>query len=205
MRSTLLFILIATCAAASARAQRARIVLTPFIGGYVPTTDLGSIRVPFSAGAVGVFGARMNAAPMFGARLGYWATERFGVEVSYFLVTSKVRVTTGILSANFDAEVQGASFKALYQLSNSTSGSDFFVSGGLGGVRHGGQAFNLVGSSTDLAGIIGPGVFITLSPQVRLRIDGDLMVYPWSAAAEFPSKTQVDLVVSAGMAIRLTR
>ena len=186
-------------------AQASRLHLTPFGGAFIPTKELGRLPVLSTTGnSVSVDGKLVTTVGA-GGRFAYWIKERTGLEASYFFSRADLRVTDGNVTALFDAVVHLASIKALYQVSRGTSGTDFVVNGGLAGVRHGGPGFGLVSSNTDLGGVVGSGLYITMGPQVRLRLDGELFVHRWSAGPQFGARTQADIVVTAGLALQLVR
>jgi hypothetical protein len=192
--------------ASSATAQRSRIVFTPFVGGYVPFTELGSVTV--TLGGVDVTAAaKMKSAPAFGARLGYYPRGRFGIEGSFFTASSKSRITVGPLGRDDDASVQGGSVKGAYRLTDGRTDTDVFLSAGLSGTQHGGDLFDATGSQDqfDIGGVVGMGLHVLLSPQVTFRLEGDLNLYKWSQYRVLSSKTQADLLLTAGLGLRLGR
>ena len=186
-------------------AQSSRIHLTPFGGAFIPTKELGQLPVQSTTGVPVTVDGKMVTTVGAGGRLAYWIKERSGVEASYFFSRADLRVTDGNLTALFDAVVHLASLKALYQVSSGTSGTDFVVSGGVAGVRHTGPGFALVESKTDIGGVVGSGLYITMGPQIKLRLDGELFVHRWKGGPQFAARTQADLVVTAGLSLQLVR
>jgi hypothetical protein len=170
----------------------------------VPTRDLGPIEVLDAAGDRVTVDARVQASAGGGGRLAFWPARRFGVEASLFFTRTSVRVTDGRATALFDADVQQGSVRAMWQLSDGLSGSDFVLSAGLGGVRHGGPAFRVSGAMTDVGGAAGAGLHITVGPQVRLRIDGEAVAYRYGGVPGAGQRTQIDLAVTAGLTFLLS-
>jgi hypothetical protein len=189
----------------AALGQRTRVYLAPFGGGFVPTTELGSLQVLDSGGNPVTLDSEMQTSAGGGARLSIWPKEALGIEGSLFFTKSSVRVTDGTRAALFDGRLVLGSVKALWQVSNGTSGTDLVLSGGLAGANHGGQAFRLVGAATDLGGVAGAALYILVGPQIKLRLDGELFAYSYSAGPSLGSRTQLDLSVTAGLNILLSR
>jgi|GEM_PF-4336450 len=187
-------------------AQRAKVVLTPLVGGYVPLTDLGSASVSIGGQNV-TASAKMQAAPLFGAKFGYYPRGRFGLEVGYFFSSPKSRISVGASGREDDGEVQGGSLKGSYRLTDGTTDTDFFLSAGLSGTNHGGDLFDATQAQDqfDVGGAVGAGLHVQLSPQVTLRVEGDLNVYKWSQFRIVSSKTQADFLLTAGLGLRLGR
>jgi hypothetical protein len=197
-------VLAATAAAAAAgpaEGQR-RLTVTPFAGGLIPTTELGQLRIGGLTPQPFVFRGQMRTSGALGGRMGLWLTPRWGVEGSYFYSKSDFSITNGPFTASIDAEVQGGTFKAFYQATSEGTGTDLVLSAGLVGMHHGGRAFQLASEQFDVGGAVGGGLYVQMSPQVTLRIDGDLLIYRWSAGPAFPARTQTDVLMTAGLAFR---
>jgi hypothetical protein len=204
-RSLFTLIVLATAVASRGSAQRTRVYLTPFGGAYLPSRQVGQIQLLDTDGNRVTLDSDMQAAAGGGARASVWPREHFGVEASLFYTKSSLRVTDGNVSALFDAEVELASLKAEWQTTNGLSGTDFVLSAGLAGVHHGGQAFRVVGPSTDLGGVAGAALLVTMGAQVRLRLDGEAFAYRYSAGPGLGSRTQLDLAITAGFNVLLSR
>ena len=188
-----------------ALAQRGRFEVTPFAGGYVPTSALGQLRIANVLPGTAQFRGQMSTAGAVGGRLGYWTGQRWGVEGSYFYSSSDFQITIGPVSGTVDAAVQGGSLKAFFRATNENSGTDLFVSGGVMGITHEGQAFRLPGNQFDMGGVVGAGLHVVMSPQLTLRIDGDLMVYSYRSELQFTARTQTDVLMTVGLGFRLGR
>jgi hypothetical protein len=187
------------------RGQASRVYLTPYGGAFIPTSTLGSVAVLDNNDNPITIDGKLQTSPGLGGRLAYWSSERFGIEASYFYDKGSLKVTDGRTSALFDSEIQIGSLKAMLQVSNGASGTDFVVNGGLAGVHHGGPAFLVGGTPTAVGGIVGTGLYIDVGSQVRLRLDSEMFVYDWRGQGGFPSKLQADLMFTGGLAIRLSR
>jgi hypothetical protein len=200
--ATLAFMVLAAPPAAG---QGPRVYLSPYGGAFIPARSLGKVLVLDLSDNPIVLDGKLETSAGFGGRLAYWPGYRFGVEGSFFYTKGSLKVTDGHSSALFDSELQIGSVKGLMQLSQGTTGSDFIVSAGLAGVHHGGPAYYVSGATTKLGGTVGTGLHIDIGPQVGLRLDGEALVYDWRARGDLPSAMQVDLMITAGIAIRLSR
>lgn len=191
---------------AGAAAQR-RIELTPFVAGYVPTTNLGRMRVGHILTAPVQITGEMETNGALGGRLGVWTGDRWGLEGTFFYAASDLRVATGPVSGTVDASVQGGFLQAFFRATNQGSGTDLFLRAGASAVKHAGQAFDLAFKQLDFGGAVGGGLHVVMSPQVTFRIDADLLVYPWSFGATDLNQTrmQSDFLASLGLAFRLGR
>jgi hypothetical protein len=190
--------------AAEARGQDRRIELTPFVAGFIPTTALGSIRVP-GFGTVLTVEGDVTASPAFGARLTVIGPGRLGVEAAGFYGTSDLRITGGPFTTTIDAEQVGGALKGVYRATSENTGTDLMLSAGVSGIHHGGEAFRFASNQFDIGGVLGAGLHITMSPQLTLRFDGEAYLYQWSFGPTFASRTQVDLLMTAGLGLRLRR
>jgi len=189
----------------TAAVAQQKLELTPFLAGFVPLSTLGSVRVPLSGGQPNVVDGQMKTSGAFGGRLSVWVGERWGLEGSYFLSTSDLRITSGVFSRSVDAEMHGGSVKAFFQATNEPTGTDLLVSGGVSGILHRGPAFSLANEQLDLGGVLGGGLHVVMSPLVTFRIDGEIYLYRYAFAPGFASVTQTDLLMTVGLGLKLAR
>lgn len=189
--------LLVTTLAASAHAQ-ARMELTPLVGAFLPTSNLASIPISGSVTARG----KLKAAPAFGARFSIVGQSGLGVEATYFYAASKLELSTGPLSQSIDGHVEGGNLKLVFQ-PRQTGSVGFALSGGVAGLKHAGDVFDVLSDQFDIGGVLGAGLRIPLSPGMMMRIDGEGFLYSWSAGEPFSSASQTTLLLSAGLAIRL--
>ncbi|MHB1329308.1 MAG: hypothetical protein ACYC2K_14015 [Gemmatimonadales bacterium] len=188
---------LATTLTASAHAQ-ARMEFTPFIGAFVPTSDLASFPISGSVTARG----KLTTAPAFGARFSVVGQSGIGVEAAYFYSSSKLELSTGPLSQSIEGHVEGGSLKLVFQ-PRQTGSIGFALSGGAVGVKHAGTVFDVLSDQFDIGGVLGAGLRIPLTPGMMMRIDGEGFLYSWTAGDPFDSASQTTLMLSAGLAIRL--
>ena len=185
--------------------KRRRIEFTPFVGGLIPTSRLGAIRIPGLGGSpIQVTGEMLTGAG-FGGRATVYGTGRLGVEGTYFTARNKMRVAVGPFNQSFAATVQGGSVKAVFEATSAGTGTDLVLTAGVSGIHHGGTAFQFASDQFDVGGVLGAGLHLVMSPMVTLRFDGDFYVYRWSAGAAFASRTQSDVMMTAGLGLRLGR
>ena len=186
--------------------KRRRIEFTPFVGGLIPTTRLGAIRIPgLGSTPIQVTGEMLTAGG-FGGRATVYGPGRLGVEGTYFMAGNDMRIAVGPFNQTLKATVQGGSVKLVYEATAAGTGTDLVLSGGVSAIKHGGIAFQFAREQLDIGGVVGGGLHIVMSPMVTLRFDGDLYVYRWSAGLPgFSSRTQSDFMLTAGLGLRLGR
>ncbi|MGE0439687.1 MAG: hypothetical protein AB7L66_00465 [Gemmatimonadales bacterium] len=189
-----------------AAAQGRTIEITPFVGGFLPTTSLGQATVNGPGGVPITSVVEMRTGAALGGRIGVYGPGRLGAEAEYFYATSDLAVRIGPFPEVIDASVQGGSVRLTYRATSEGSGTDLSLNGGLGAMYHSGRAFTLASNQLDLGGVVGGGLRVEISSQVTLRFDASLYAYNWSyGIAGFDSKLQTDAVVSAGLALKLGR
>jgi len=197
---------VALAGSGSASAQQhGGLSITPFVGGLIPTSALGQLRIAGVTSTPQVFEGEMKTAGAFGARVGYWLGRRWGVEGTYFYSSSDFRITAGPFPRSVDAKVQGGTLKGFYQATAEGTGTDLLVTAGVLGVSHGGRAFQLARDQFDLGGTVGAGLHVVMTQQLTLKLDGDLLVYPWSAGPGFANALQTDLLVTVGVGFSFNR
>ena len=185
--------------------KRRRIEFTPFVGGLIPTSQLGAIKVPGLGSLPIQVTAEMLTAGAFGGRVTMYGPGRLGVEGTYFMAGNDMRIAVGPFNRTFDANVHGGSIKAVFEATTGGTGTDLVLTGGLSGIKHGGTAFQLASDQFDIGGVFGGGLHVVMSPMVTLRFDGDLYVYKWSAGPGFGSRTQSDVMMTVGLGLKLGR
>ncbi|MEO8449673.1 MAG: hypothetical protein ABI647_07790 [Gemmatimonadota bacterium] len=181
-----------------------RFEITSYAGGYIPTTKLGIIQLRL-AGTPTSLEAEAATAAGLGARLGFWGNGRLAVEASYFYSKPKLRSTTGFLTQTVEGTVQSGSLVAMYRVTGGQTGTDLVIKGGIVGINHGGPGFQLASGQFDLGGTVGAGLRMDLSRTATFRIDGETFLYSWSPGPAFNDRFQTDVVMSAGLALRLGR
>jgi hypothetical protein len=206
MRSAIILLLAGSGSfAIPAAAQRAKFTITPFVGAFIPTQELGSIDLPIS-GTTTTVTAEQKTGAAFGGRIGF-TPGRFGVEGSYYYASSKSRISVGILGREDDASVQGGSLKLTFQATDGSSNTDVIISAGVSGISRSGDIFRLSQAvdQFDVGGVVGLGLHLAISPRVSIRLDGDASYSKWSWRGSVPNSGQVDLLLTAGLGLRLGR
>ncbi len=158
---------LALASAPTLLAQKASI--SPQLGIYIPTQHL----VEMAGGDMG----ELEVGPSFGARLGVWFGDRFGIEA-----TGNYVPTTFAFSEAAESPTQrnaklvtGAGQMVLFLLPR-TSILTVYLNGGLGLVRRSGDAFTNSPSRSDLSGVFGGGVGVRLG-GMQLTGGADLYAY----------------------------
>lgn len=193
-------------AAPAARAQAVHVLVTPFIGGLVPTAALGTVRLVLTGSSPTNVKTEMKSAVALGGRIDVYGRGRLGVQAMYFRSSTGVRTIVAAIPATRDAVFQGGSIKLNYQATSAQTGTDLVLSAGVAGLSHSGPAFSINGNRFNVGGDVGAGLHVVMSPAVTLRFDADLFVHRFSSApAVFPATTQADMLVTAGLAFKLGR
>ena len=80
-------------------------------------------------------------------------------------------------------------------------------SAGLSGTSRSGDVFRLSQAvdQLDIGGVVGASLQLVLSPQVAFRLDGDASFYKWNWRGSVPNTGQLDLLIVAGLALKLGR
>src|SRR5262245_374310 len=84
-----------------------KLEVTPFVAGFIPISPLGSIRVPLINNQPTVVDGEMKTSGAFGGRISMWAAEQWGLEGTFFFASSDLRITSGVFSRTFDAQMKG--------------------------------------------------------------------------------------------------
>lgn len=201
---SLVLIVAGLAAVSTARAQAVHVEVTPFVGAFIPTSALGSVRVNVLGAPITVKG-EMTSALTFGGRVDVFGRSRVGLQAMYFYSSSGLRITVGPVPKTFDAVVQSGALKVNYKATSAQTGTDLVLSAGVMGISHSGAAFSLTGNKVNFGGVVGGGLHIVLSPTVTLRFDGDLLIYRFAAAPVYNPTSQSDAMISAGLGLKLGR
>lgn len=154
------------------RAEAQKFSFAPQIGFYIPTQNL------VEGVQTGTFDtAELEAGPSFGARLGLWFSDRFGIDVSGNYVPTTFRlVNDGSEVASEDAKLFNGAAQAVLFILPRTSFVSLYLNGGVGVVSRGGVAFTNAANKTDVAGVFGAGAGIRLG-GLALMVGADLFAY----------------------------
>lgn len=206
MSRTVCGILVSLMLAGGAQAQTpgVGIEFEPYLGAFLPLTDLVGDEV---AGVP--IGVSQKEGFALGGRMLFKLGGAMGIEVNGLYAISDVEVDTGTTGSTEDAyawTVDGRLHLSLLPGPISIHGT-----GGVAMVGHGGDGWDEVTSGElDVAGVLGLGTKIGVGP-LTLRGDADVYIYsaqltiatPGAPAAETEagSEVQTDLVISAGLVL----
>ena len=199
------------------------IVVTPYIGAYLPSSDVA--RVGATSGGSTVNGAlKHEVAAAFGATASYWLNDRFGLEAGGAYATSGLKGTMsatefGSASSTQTAHVWLGSARVMMQLLPATSGYNLRFGIGpavisRGGTAYAGDASGTTTGTTDFGAAASLCTRIGLTDKIGLRLRAEDYIYSaklgykGATAADnysFDSRTQNDFVISAGLQLFLNR
>ena len=205
-----LVVALALFGALPATAPAQSIEVEPYLGAYVPTTNLISQTlegVPLVGTAD--FTARQQEALALGARATVWLTT-FGVEGNFYYAFSDGEVAVDEIPAEESAGVWAADARVIVNLLPGPLG--LHVNGGVALIGRTGDAYAEVTSGkTNVGGVAGAGITFKLPGMFGIRADVDGYFYsnemtmddPDLGSITFDSAFQADVVASAGLVISL--
>ena len=193
------------------------VIFTPYVGAFVPTSDLAVARVVEGGAPVTIHG-KQQAGMAFGVNGSYWLTDRFGIELGTLYASSKFEGSatepqTGIRateSRGADIWLSGA--KAMIQLLPRTSAYNLRLGLGPAVIHRGGAAFDTDADGqfsgvTDVGAAMSLCTRIPLATNFALRLRAENFLYQAKLNYEgrmtadnmsFDSRIQNDLVFSIG-------
>jgi len=181
------------------RAEAQKFSIAPQIGFYIPTDQLvqGIQGQPFDA-------AELEAGPSFGARVGLWFSDRFGIDVSGNYVPTTFRLVNNESEiASQDAKLFNGAAQAVLFILPRSSPFSIYLNGGVGVVSRGGVAFTDAADKSDVAGVFGAGAAIRLG-GLALTLGADLFAYTATVengATSESSFKQKDVQLKLGLGI----
>ena len=156
-----------------------RVSLAPDIGFYIPTEKL----VEAANGTIG----EIEAGPSFGLRLSLGFGRRVGLSIGGSYVPTTFAFQPGGGSpVERDARLFNGSGQLVVYLLPPTSPVSAFLNGGVGVVSRGGVAFTDDAETSDVSGVFGGGVAISLG-GMGVTAGADLFTY----TAQYTGSTQV--------------
>ena len=204
-----------------------RVVVTPYVGAYLPTDHVARIgRMP--DGSTFTVDAKQQTALAFGANVSYWLNDHLAIEGGSAYTASGLRSTValdepaGVASARQteNAHVWLGSAKVMLQLMPEESSFNMRFGVGPAIISHGGSAYTgnadgKVTGLTDFGAAISLCTRISLMENVALRLRGENYMYyskmGWKSNTDptkdfsFDSRMQHDFVLSAGLQLFLNR
>lgn len=187
----------------SVGAAQRQIEVVPFVGLYIPTAN---VIDQFDSACSCQVAAKQHTAIDVGGRVVAWVTDRLGLEGAFGFSPSGATATApGYAPIDRSGRVITTSARLLAALGPRTRNRYFYVSGGIGLVVRGGDAWAGTSGRTRLAGAIGAGVRVELAPPLALRAELADVFYStqFSTASTPPTQSQFqhDLVLSLGLAV----
>lgn len=190
--------LVGSAGLARAQVGLVKLEVAPWVGAYVPATDLvkeeAGVPAPLSITTSVAFGANL------GVRL------PLGIAIEGQVGYAPAEVEGGGLSQPQDLNALFASANLQWRFGPPLIPVKPYVVGGLGLVRWESDAFSSQGageSVTNLAGSVGAGAYVTLGPIVSLRADGRAYLTSFNSQdfglAADESAFQSHFVLSAGL------
>ncbi|MFN8581197.1 MAG: hypothetical protein U0163_09510 [Gemmatimonadaceae bacterium] len=213
--------------AAPVAAQNAgRIVLTPFIGGYVPSGNVGTFETT-EEGTTITSRAKHQSTFTIGGTGSYWLNDRWAIEAGVAYTPSDVKVSASAplgggafgLSDSEHARIWMGSLRAMVNVMPATSSFRLRLGAGPAVINHGGKAYK---TTTDqkMTGLTNYGGAFSLCTRIPLyrslgiRLRAEDYVYQTNfkvndrldptASFNLGRKTQNDVVLSAGLQIGFT-
>ncbi|HEX8726153.1 MAG TPA: hypothetical protein VF737_12270 [Gemmatimonadaceae bacterium] len=205
------------------RAQLAgRIVVTPYVGAYVPTADLGRLTET-SGGLTATAAVKQLTAGAAGMNVSYWLNSRFAIEAGALYSSSKAEArfaATGAPTSKLTdyANVWLGSAKLMMHLLPSTSRFNIRLGVGPAIISRNGSSYrsdatSVVSGLTDVGGVVSLCTRIPVNDVLGLRVRAEDYMYSAkigatttdpSQSVAFASRMQHDLVFSIGMQLFAT-
>lgn len=193
---------------APAVAQPPQFELVPFVGAFVPLGDLSD--QPLDIGGTTLDRAKQATSLAFGGRAVLWLAGPVGVEGSLFYAPSEAETTVAGVASEQDAYVWAGAGRLLLKLGVPGAPVHFLLDGGVAVIGRGGDAYNGLNGTSKVGGVAGVAGRFGLSDRLAIRLDAESYLYrarlrPEGSQQpiEFDSKLQGDIVLSAGLVIRL--
>lgn len=197
-----------------------RLVLTPYVGAYVPSNDVAKVGLSSSSISMAA-SLKHESGFAYGANASYWLTDRFAIEAGGLYATSDLRGSVSVREDNViatepvsdAAHVWFGSAKLMVQLLPPENGLNLRLGAGPAIVSRRGPAYKTdeFGRTTGLTNFGGAFSLCTrlpLSPSLGLRLRAEDYLYRANLgyrsttgleSFDFGSRTQNDFVFSAGL------
>ncbi|HEU4565738.1 MAG TPA: hypothetical protein VFS05_13850 [Gemmatimonadaceae bacterium] len=203
----------------AAGAQLRQIELTPFVGAYLPATDVARASENIGGSAIDIK-VKQKAAFVVGGSARSWLTGRWGIEgtAAYALSDAEVTAAAGgeSGSASTNANVWLFNAKLLARLSRPASTTTIFVGAGPAVIHRSGEVYNdLEGvrlrNLTDVGGVLSAALSYPVVQNLALHVGGEAYLYGTRLEGQvigepgsykFDSRFQSDFVLSAGLGFR---
>lgn len=214
-------------AAAVASAQSARkVVLTPYVGAFMPASDIGSFSAS-EEGTTATAKVKHKNTLVIGGNGSYWFSERWGMEfgAAYSPSDAKVTYSAPVSGGEFavgdkeHAHVWLGTAKAMLNLTPASSAWRVRLGAGPAVIAHGGKAYRddadqKVTGKTNYGGAFSLCTRIPLTGPFAIRLRAEDYVYQSNvkvidkldptASFNLGKKTQNDFVLSMGLQFGFT-
>lgn len=226
-RCGVLLAVVAASATAQEQEARGKMVLTPYAGVFVPSTDVAQFDL--GAGSSSISAAlKQKTGFALGATGNYWLNDRFAIELGGAYVMSDAKGTVALddpTGGFFGSEAQSAHLwlgtaKLMMNLMPATS--DFRLRLGVGPaiINRGGPAYKSdeetkVSGLTDFGGAVSLCTRIPIAGAIAVRLRGETYLYQSQlkivdrsdpgSSFNFDRRFQSDFVFSAGLQFGFSR
>lgn len=203
------------------------VIVTPYVGAYLPTDHVARSGVTPAGVTVNV-DAQHQSAALFGANVSYWFTNLFAIEGGGAFTESNLRSATsfsqpsvvGAAMQRQNAHVWLGSVKVMMQLlpEESSFNMRFGIGPAIiarGGAAYDGSAEGKIVGLTDYGAAISLCTRLSLMENLGLRLRGEDYMYYSNMGFQsstdpaknfsFDSRIQHDFVLSAGLQVFLNR
>jgi hypothetical protein len=191
--------------ATPAMAQLPRFEIAPYVGAYIPLTNLLSEEIFLEE-----FTASQKTSLAVGGRVTAWLAGPLGLEGNFMYAFSDAESNDGTETSDTSAYVYAADARLVFRIGVPVAPVSFHISGGIALIGRGGDAYEEVTQGkTDVGGVVGLGTRIKLPGMFAIRVDADGFVYQSELTIDdvdlgeftFDKQWQADLVLSAGLVI----
>lgn len=202
---------------AAAAQLTGNVIFTPYVGAFVPTSDL-AVTTLVDQGITAKFRGKQQPGMAFGANGSYWLSERVGIELGALYTSSKFKgsateTVTGFgLAETVGSDIWLSSAKLMLQLLPATSSYNMRFGLGPAVIHRGGTAFDADAEGqfsgvTDVGAAMSLCTRLALTNNFALRLRAENYLYQAKLRYEgrmrsddmsFDSRLQNDLVFSVG-------
>ena len=181
--------------------------LSPFIGAYLPMSNLfDSIRLGGEGGPV-VLNLGQQPSAMLGGRITVRVMSQLAIEAEAGYALSSLDVPRSADPVDGSSEVILGSLNVMWIFFQAPfSPMSLHLTGGIGVTARNGDFWRNIKETTDLGGVLGFGIRYGLTPLIFLRFDFRDYIYSFAPTAgnfTFESKLQNDLVASVALEFAL--
>ena len=182
-------------AAHPARAQQ--LSVAPTVGLYIPTSEL------IKAASGEQFKQQVSFS--VGGRIGVWFGSRLGVEATAQYAPSLLKFSTAGQNDEASANILIGSGRLSYFILPERQSLAILVSGGIGVINRGGDAYADEQNKTDITGTMGASVRFRVGRLIQLQVNVEDYIYRpgFAGAAGAEDKIQNDIQLSFGVGIPL--